>query len=178
VRALVEDGYRVVAADLTENHMKSLCDELNSAYGEQCVIPVALDVSNSQQCHQIAAKVKREWGTVSVLVNNAGVLSRAKLEATTPEEWATVMSVNVGGYFYLAREFLGGMKEQGWGRIVMTGSMAAKTGGVTAGTAYSVSKGAVHALTVSIARECAGSGNTCVCVTSVSNTMSPLKESQ
>ena len=52
------------------------------------------------------------------------------------------------------------MKAQRWGRIVNTSSLAAKTGGLTAGTAYSVSKGAMSALTFSLARELASFGVT------------------
>jgi len=53
-----------------------------------------------------------------------------------------------------------GMKKRGWGRIVNVGSLAAKTGGLTSGTAYAASKGAVSSLTFSLARELAGSGVT------------------
>ena len=52
--------------------MQALCEELNTAYNAECVVPVALDVSDSDQCHQVATDVQQRWGTVSVLVNNAG----------------------------------------------------------------------------------------------------------
>ena len=157
VRVLVEEGYRVVAADLVST--QPLCDEINAHYGDECVVPATLDVSDEAQVREVAATVQREVGTVSVLVNNAGILSRNKTCETNAEEWDRVMSINVKGYFLLAREFLPGMRQQGWGRIINTGSMAAKTGGITAGTAYSVSKGAVHSLTLSLARETAHQGS-------------------
>jgi 3-oxoacyl-[acyl-carrier protein] reductase len=102
----------------------------------------------------------RGIGPVDILVNNAGILSNNKAEATTPEEWRKVLAANLDGAFYLAREVIPGMKARGWGRIVNTCSLAAKTGGLTAGTAYAASKGALTSLTFSLARELAPHGVT------------------
>jgi 3-oxoacyl-[acyl-carrier protein] reductase len=102
----------------------------------------------------------REIGAVDILVNNAGILSNNKSEATSPEEWRKVLAANLDGAFYLAREVIPGMKARRWGRIVNTCSLAAKTGGLTAGTAYAVSKGALTSLTFSLARELAPFGVT------------------
>jgi 3-oxoacyl-[acyl-carrier protein] reductase len=107
----------------------------------------------------VAAALKK-IGRVDVLVNNAGILSNNKSEATTPGEWRAVLAANLDGAFYLAREVIPGMKARRWGRIVNTCSLAAKTGGLTAGTAYAVSKGALTSLTFSLARELAPFGVT------------------
>jgi 3-oxoacyl-[acyl-carrier protein] reductase len=93
-------------------------------------------------------------------VNNAGVLSNNKAEATTVEEWRRILWINLDGAFFLSREFLPGMKELRWGRIVNVCSLAMKTGGLTAGTAYTASKGGLAALTFSLARESAPFGVT------------------
>ena len=128
---------------------------------------VGLDVkprrSASSATSAIAAAVKKaisEIGQVDILVNNAGILSNNKSEATTPEEWRKVLAANLDGAFYLAREVIPGMKARRWGRIVNTCSLAAKTGGLTAGTAYATSKGALTSLTFSLARELASFGVT------------------
>jgi 3-oxoacyl-[acyl-carrier protein] reductase len=97
---------------------------------------------------------------VDVLVNNAGILSNNKSEATTPAEWRRVLAANLDGAFYLSRAVIPGMKKRRWGRIVNTCSLAAKTGGLTAGTAYATSKGALTSLTFSLARELAAFGVT------------------
>jgi 3-oxoacyl-[acyl-carrier protein] reductase len=117
---------------------------------------VVCDVSDPEAVREAIAKV----GQVDVLVNNAGILSNNKAEATTPEEWRKVLAANLDGAFYLSREVIPGMKARRWGRIVNTCSLAAKTGGLTAGTAYSVSKGALTSLTFSLARELAPFGVT------------------
>ena len=107
-----------------------------------------------------AVKIAVAGLEVDVLVNNAGVLSNNKSETTTPEEWRKVLAANLDGAFYLSREVIPGMKARRWGRIVNTCSLAAKTGGLTAGTAYAVSKGGLTSLTFSLARELAPFGIT------------------
>jgi 3-oxoacyl-[acyl-carrier protein] reductase len=79
---------------------------------------------------------------------------------TTPEEWNRVMAINLNGAFYLTREALPAMRQAKWGRIINTSSYAAKSGGLTAGTAYSVSKAAIVGLTFSIAAETTRDGIT------------------
>ena len=102
----------------------------------------------------------QELGPVDILVNNAGILSNNKFAATTPDEWRKVLSVNLDGAFWLSQRLLPGMKERRWGRIVNTCSFAMKSGGLTAGTAYTVSKAALQGLTFTLAREVVGLGVT------------------
>ena len=99
-------------------------------------------------------------GAVDILVNNAGILSNNKLEATSVDEWRRVLGANLDGAFFWSQAVVPAMKARRWGRIVNTSSLAAKTGGLTAGTAYAVSKGALGALTFSLARELAAHGVT------------------
>ena len=70
------------------------------------------------------------------------------------------MSINLDGAYYLTRQLLPAMRDRGWGRIINVCSLAMKTGGLTAGTAYTASKGGLAALTFSLARESAGNGIT------------------
>ncbi|HJS37383.1 MAG TPA: SDR family NAD(P)-dependent oxidoreductase [Burkholderiales bacterium] len=139
VKALAADGLKVIGIDVKPHRGGIVCD-----------------ISDPQA----VAKAMRGIGRVDVLVNNAGILSNNKSEATTPEEWRRVLAANLDGAFYLSRAVIPGMKKRRWGRIVNTCSLAAKTGGLTAGTAYSTSKGALTSLTFSLARELASFGVT------------------
>jgi 3-oxoacyl-[acyl-carrier protein] reductase len=141
---------RAVVAFLKEDDLNVVGVDLR---GEGCL---HCDISNPQAVRQVLEKV----GPVDVLVNNAGILSNNKVEATTPEEWHKVLASNVASAFYVSQQVVPGMKARRWGRIVNTCSLAAKTGGLTAGTAYSVSKGALTSLTFSLARELAPFGVT------------------
>src|SRR5687768_183119 len=137
VSFLEDDGLRVIGLDVR-------------GAGLRCDVSAPREVS----------KALGEIGPVDVLVNNGGILSNLKAEATTPEEWHKVLAANLDGAFYLARGVIPGMKARRWGRIVNTCSLAAKTGGLTAGTAYAASKGALTSLTFSLARELAPFGVT------------------
>lgn len=156
-RALAGDGCRVALVDRAAEALRPLEDELGPhAAGFVCDIADPAAVARAHQA------VRERFGReVAILVNNAGVLSNNKVESTTHAEWRQVLSVNIDGAFYWAQAVVPGMKARGWGRIVNTGSLAAKTGGLTAGTAYAVSKGAIGALTFSLARELAAHGVTC-----------------
>ena len=137
VSFLKDDGLNVVGLDLTGDCLR--CDVTDAAAVRRAV---------------------QKIGPVDVLVNNAGILSNHKVESTTSDEWRRVLATNVEGPFILAREIGPGMKARRWGRIVNTCSLAAKTGGLTAGTAYAASKGALTSLTFSLARELASFGIT------------------
>jgi 3-oxoacyl-[acyl-carrier protein] reductase len=153
-KGLLEDGYAVVMADVDAARLRSLAAPLTHAH------PVAFDVSDFREVEIAVRHIEGEIGPVDVLVNNAGILSNHKVAETTPEEWHRVLSINLDGAFYLSKLILPGMKARRWGRIVNTCSFAMKSGGLTAGTAYTVSKGALQALTFSLARECTSFGVT------------------
>jgi len=155
VRAMLEDGARVGLVDVDALRLDSVVRFLR---GTTAGVPC--DVSDPAAVRQAHAQVEAQLGPVDVLINNAGVLSNNKAEATDDGEWRRVMAVNVDGAFYWSRAVLPGMKKRGWGRIVNVASLAAKTGGLTAGTSYAASKGPLASLTFSLAREAAPYGVT------------------
>ena len=153
--ALAAEGMTVVLADIEADRLP----ELASQIGETAV-SLVLDVSDPDMVNVACERIVKNHDGVDVLVNNAGILSNNKAVETSPEEWRRIMSVNLDGAFYLSRACLPGMKAKGWGRIINVCSLAAKTGGLTAGTAYTTSKGGMGTLTFSLAREVAGFGVT------------------
>lgn len=155
VDALLARGCRVAMVDVNAEALHPLALQ----HGKQ-VLALACDIRRADDVQRAHAQVVQSLGPVSVLVNNAGVLSNDKIEATTADTWRQVMAVNLDGALYWAQAVVPGMKAARWGRIVNVGSLAAKTGGLTAGTAYAVSKGAIAALTLSLARELASHGVT------------------
>ncbi|MDP3179563.1 MAG: SDR family NAD(P)-dependent oxidoreductase [Spirochaetaceae bacterium] len=154
-RALLEKGIGVVMADVDQAKLDKLSAELP---GE--TLAVAVDLGSAEDVERAWARIEEAVGGVDILINNAGILTNNKLEGTSPEEWRRIMDVNVNGLFDLTKLAAPGMKRKRWGRIVNTSSVAAKTGGITAGTAYSTSKGAVISFTFSLAAELAAFGVT------------------
>jgi len=155
VKFMLEDGCRVAMVDVNEARNRELAQALGpNAHA------FSFDISDAQAVRAAHEAIAKALGPVDILVNNAGILSNNKAEATDAAEWRRVLGANLDGAFYLAQCVLPAMKARRSGRIINTSSLAAKTGGLTAGTAYSVSKGAMSALTFSLARELASFGVT------------------
>jgi len=154
-RMLLEDGAKVALVDLDATRLDTVVRFIRGA-----THPVACDISDAAAVRAACQNVEQALGPIDILVNNAGILSNNKVEATDAAEWRRVLGANLDGAFYLAQRVVPAMKARRFGRIINTCSLAAKTGGLTAGTAYSVSKGAMTSLTFSLARELAPYGVT------------------
>jgi 3-oxoacyl-[acyl-carrier protein] reductase len=154
-RALVAEGHRVGLGDNDEKALEPVAATLGKS-----VLPLVFDVSDAAQVKSACDAARKAWGTIDILVNNAGILSNHKIADTTPDEWRRILAVNLDGAYLLCRELVGSMRERRWGRVINICSLAMKTGGLTAGTAYTTSKGALGAFTFSLARELAPHGVT------------------
>lgn len=154
-RRLVADGYRVALSDVSDGRLKPLVSELGHA-----AYAITADLSLPDEAARVVAEAEKALGPVDILINNAGILSNLKSADTTLSEWRRVLAINLDASFILSRRVLPGMKERRFGRIVNVCSLAMKSGGLTAGTAYTTSKGALAALTFSLAREAAAFGVT------------------
>ena len=152
-QALADQGALVVLVDM----MAEPTQVMAKALGGHAVI---VDLSDAAAVATMTADLLARFGRIDILVNNAGILNFEKIAATSLQEWHRVHGVNVDAAFLLAQAFLPGMRAARWGRVINMSSYAAKCGGLTAGTAYSVSKTAMIGLTYSIAREVAGDGVT------------------
>lgn len=111
---------------------------------------VTVDVAEPADVERLKADVTKRFGTVTVLVNNAGVQVEKTVTDSSDEDWDDVIGVNCRGVFNSCRAFIPGMIAAGGGTIVNIGSIS----GVTAdpGMAlYNASKAFVHGLTRSIA---------------------------
>ena len=152
-QALGEAGATVVVADMMRDRVESRVAELKklsvSAHG------TILDVTDSRQVDQVAARLAKDHGRVDILVNNAGVAkSGVRAEDTTDEHWRFHMDVNLDGVFWCCRAFGRTMLAQGKGAIVNIGSMSGFiVNKPQEQSSYNASKAAVHHLTRSLAAE-------------------------
>ena len=103
----------------------------------------------------LAKRWREGRARVDILVNNAGILSNHKTRRHLARRVATHLCGNLDGALPSCRELRAGDARRRWGRIINMCSLAMKTGGLTAGTAYTTSKGALGAFTFSLARELA-----------------------
>lgn len=150
---LAEAGHRVLVAGRVLDEARAVADGIveSGAAGE--AIAVELDVADPASVERLARELDRLGLPVEVLVNNAGVcLSEGPL-AIDESALALEMATNVYGPWLLMRAFVPGMVERGYGRVVDVSSGSGSFAeGLDLGT-YSVSKAALDALTVTVARE-------------------------
>lgn len=158
--ALHAAGCRVGLVDWDADALDRFASELARDGAAPPVHAATCDVGDPVQVAAAHAVLVAALGPVDILLNNAGRLTNRKAEATSADDWRSTMAANLDGALYWAQCTMGVMRERGWGRIVNVTSLAAKTGGLTAGTAYAASKGALAALTFSLARELAAHGVT------------------
>jgi 3-oxoacyl-[acyl-carrier protein] reductase len=97
-------------------------------------------------------RVGQDWGGLDILVNNAGILRDRSILKMTPEEWRSVLDVDLSGVFYCCKYGLEILHDGG--AIVSIGSLAARMG-FHGQSNYAAAKAGVHALTRVLARECA-----------------------
>ena len=155
VSRLLADGMRVVSADLRTDPV-GLEDDRRRTF--------AVDVTDTQSVETLVARVRAQWGTITVLVNNAGIAGPSAAVTDYPqEEWRRVLDVNLTGSFHCMRACLPAMIAAGYGRIVNVASIAGKEGNPWM-SAYSASKAGVIALTKSAAKETATTGVLVNCV--------------
>ena len=126
------------------------------ALGRRAVVVLG-DVKVKADLEACADRVKAELGLVDILVNNAGTRQDGPFILMGDEKWEEVMNVNLRGTVYATKAFVRGMMARKWGRIV---NIVSPTGiiGMAGQTNYGASKGAVIALTKSLAREMAPFG--------------------
>ncbi len=122
-------------------------------------IAVQADVSRSAEITQMVQRIERELGAVGVLVNNAGIARRQKIEDITEADWDEIIDVNLKSAFLVTQAVLPKMREQHWGRIINMSSVAAQVGGIV-GPHYASSKAGLHGLTHSYAGQLATEGIT------------------
>ena len=129
--------------------------------GSGTAIAVKADVAVEAEVEELFAEVDARLGTVSALVNNAGIDRQVAVADVTGEQLERVFAVNAFGPSYCAREAVRRMSTARGGKggvIVNVSSIAAVYGGMPGDALYAGSKGAVDALTLALAREVAQEG--------------------
>ncbi len=155
--ALAAEGARVVVADRDEQGATRVAAELGAS-GAQAV-GLTVDVGVEGDARRLAEQALDAFGTIDVLVNNAGVASAAPLVETSLDEWNRVLAVDLTGVFLCSRAVAPAMIAQGAGRIVNVGSQLGLRGAPNL-AAYCAAKAGVHGLTKALARELAPHGIT------------------
>jgi 3-oxoacyl-(acyl-carrier-protein) reductase len=119
--------------------------------------------ASEAEVNEMIAHIKHEFGSISVLVNNAGITRDKSFVKMTRDMWDDVLQVNLNSLFVVTHSLLSSMIDDGWGRVINICSIVGQTGNFGQ-TNYAASKGAVIAFTKALAREVAKKGITVNCV--------------
>ena len=151
----VADGAAVVICSRTQADVDTVAEELNDADLPGEVLAVECDVTDRESVGTLAEATVEEFGGVDILVNNAGGTGEGgPLHEVDPENWDSVIEVNLTGTFNVTHAFADALREDG-GAVVNTASMAGRYGVAGMGP-YSAAKAGVADLTRVLASEWAG----------------------
>jgi NAD(P)-dependent dehydrogenase (short-subunit alcohol dehydrogenase family) len=149
--AFSREGAHIVVSGTTESAINSTASEIR-ATGARAVA-VVCDVSNEEAVGQLVETALREFGTIGVLVNNAGIIGpTAAVTEVSREDWDHTIAVNLTGAFLCAKAVLPHMAERGRGKVINISSVAGHKG-YPLRSPYSVSKWGMIGLSQTLAAE-------------------------
>lgn len=125
----------------------------------------ACDVSDYDSCAQMKEAIAADGHEVDIIVNNAGITRDSRFTKMTAEMWKAVIATNLDSLFNISHQFVEGMTERGFGRIVNIASINGQKG-QSGQTNYSAAKAGCHGFTMALAQEVVRKGVTV-------NTVSP-----
>ncbi|APZ33910.1 hypothetical protein BOH66_06300 [Microbacterium aurum] len=155
---LAEDGFDVVIGDVRTESADQAAQEIAASTGVRAA-GFSVDVASAASVAEFVDSVVERFGTIDVLINNAGVISILPLEQIDEAEWDRVLDINLKGPYLLTRAALPHLTSSGWGRIVNIASDVGKRGEANIAH-YCASKFGVVGLTQATGVELARTGVT------------------
>lgn len=152
----VREGAKVAIVDFDREGAFALKEQIEKNQGEAIAIPC--DVSKSSEVNPMIDRVRKTFGRIDILINNAGIIRRGTIETVTEEDWDRVIEVNLKGTFNCSKAVVETMKQQRYGKIINVSSIAGKMGDITSAPGYGPSKAGIDALTKTLARQLAPYG--------------------
>ena len=121
---------------------------------------IVTDLGDKNDVMALANEAEETFGSIDILINNAGITADGLLLRMKDEDWDKVIDINLSSSMRLTRQVIRGMIKRKYGRIIFISSIVGYTGNAGQSN-YSASKSALSGLTKSIAAEVAGRGITC-----------------
>ena len=149
--ALAREGAAVVVAARREDRLAGLVERIEDEGGR--VLAAVCDVTDESQAHGLIQKAREEFGSVDLLVNNAGVMLLSTVGKGLSDEWRQMFDVNVLGILYATDAAIDVMKEQGSGHLVNISSVAGRKVTRDSSGIYAGSKHAVGAISEGLRQE-------------------------
>lgn len=152
VKLYLENGAAVALCGSKKETVDKALNKLKAENPDYKVIGLYPDLQNPEEVAKAVEMAKETFGSLDIMVNNAGISARDKLYDYKAEDFSKIMALNVNAVFNCAQAAAKVMKEQGGGVILNTSSMVSIYG-QPSGVGYPTSKFAVNGMTKSLARE-------------------------
>ncbi len=154
---LAKEGAKVVVVDIDDEEGKKTVDIIKKEYRTEA-LSFSIDVCNDNQVNDMVKKVINEFGEITILINNAGIMGPVdNIENISEEDWDKTMSVNLKGVFLCSKYVIPYMKKKKNGNIVNIASISGKRA-LPLRTPYTTTKMGVIGLTRTLAAEVGSSG--------------------
>jgi 3-oxoacyl-[acyl-carrier protein] reductase len=150
--ALAGTGARVVLAARSIEKLDEVAAEIRAKGGEAYTI--AIDMSSHESIKEAIAKTAKEFGTIAILVNNAGITKDGLALRMKKDDWDSVIQTNLSGSFFAIQQVMHPMLKERWGRIINISSVVGEMGNPGQAN-YVASKAGLIGLTKALAQELA-----------------------
>ena len=148
---LAYSGARVIVNDLVSHAAADTAKDIVNKGGN--AYPVKGDVTSKEDVSNLVQSTLDKYGSLNILVNNAGVLRPTPVIDIEEDEWDFVIGVNLKGTYMCSRAVLPTMRETGWGRIINFSSTAGKNISTVGGAHYTAAKAGILGFTRHLAKE-------------------------
>jgi NAD(P)-dependent dehydrogenase (short-subunit alcohol dehydrogenase family) len=152
-RRLAAGGAQVVVTDIHERRLREVTASIAADHPKTRVVGHRLDAGDRDGIDRVVGEVARTLGPIRILVNNAAINVMGSIFDYRPEDWDSIVRVNLSGPWYLCRAVMPGMRDAGGGVIVNVSSYAPDVGGMGLESPYAITKGGLNVLTRSCAHE-------------------------
>ena len=156
---LAAEGAKVVVSDINLQKVARVAERINDGTNSSA-LAMNTDVTKEDEVAKMVETTIEHYGTVHILVNNAGILYPTRIDNVTKAEWDEVLDVNLNGSFLCSKAVLPIMKANNFGRIVNMSSSAGRSVSTLGGVHYTAAKAGVLGLTRGMAKEVAPFGIT------------------
>ncbi|TNC86433.1 MAG: beta-ketoacyl-ACP reductase [Thalassolituus sp.] len=165
-KQLADDGYQVIAGYYSGGkHEKAQKFQEEMAEQGYNIALAFGNITEWDSCEACVEGIKRDFGTIDILVNNGGITRDSTLRKMKQEQWDDVINTDLTSVFYMTRMVINDMLANGYGRIINISSVNGEKGQFGQAN-YSAAKAGMHGFTKAVAQEVASKGVTV-------NTISP-----
>ena len=151
-KAFIEEGAKVAICGSRLENAENAISKLRESYPKAKLLPIGVSVTDTDSVNQMVQSVMDEWGSIDILINNAGITNAKPTTEMTDEEFDSVIAIDLAGPFKCIRAVAKIMQKQGSGSIVNTSSMVGLYGSPCQAS-YASAKAGVIGLTKSCAKE-------------------------